>query len=87
MNEQQVIQDGEYVDHFLKSEAWQRTVERLKERYASQVMSAPSPDAAVRVWQVSQALNDVLNEMVVTRNNGDVAKIKKSNREKQSKKS
>jgi hypothetical protein len=82
VNEQQMIQDGEYVEHFMKSEAWERTVARLKQRYADSVMNAPNPDAAVRVWQVSQALTDVVNEMGVTVGNGTVAKIKKTAAEK-----
>jgi hypothetical protein len=76
VNDAQAISDGEYVEHFLASEAWQRTYERLKGRYADQVLAAPNAEAATRLWQKTQVLADVLGELVVARNNGEVVKAK-----------
>ena len=87
MSEYEDIRDSEVVEQLFKDEAWERTLARRKARYADEFAAAPGEEAALRVWRKFQVLADVVNELVVTKNTGEVAKIKKSAREKQGKKS
>ena len=85
MSEYEDIRDSEVVEALFKDEAWERTLVRRKARYADQFFAAPNEEQALKVWRLAQVLQDVVNELVVTKNNGEVAKIKKTQREKQKK--
>jgi cyclophilin family peptidyl-prolyl cis-trans isomerase len=83
VSEYEEIRDGETVESWMKDDAWERTIQKRKARYADMFFAATSEEQAVRVWRLAQVFGDVINEFDTVKNAGQVRKIKKAQEKKQ----
>ena len=85
MSEYEDIRDAETIESWQKDDAWERTVQARKARYADEVFAAQNEEAALRVWRKYQVFQDVMSEFDARKGRGHVAKLKKAAAEKQKK--
>lgn len=86
MSEHDTIRHGETVESFLKTEAWKFTKDKLKASLADEFFAARSPEAATKVWQKMQVVEDVDSALNTVFNQGFTARKVKEATEKAKKK-